>query len=165
MAARAESWKPIDHTGTKRSNGSNSGRLRSQTEEGQDREVGRRGEELIFRRERARVQALGYPESRVVWVSDQNQFADHDILSVGEDGKDVWLEVKATVGTHGRFTWSKGEFERALKERDRYILWRVYRADALDPIAIPFADPIGTLLNGNMQLDIADLHAEVEPCA
>jgi hypothetical protein len=33
--------------------------------------------------------------------------ANDDILSVDDDGSDLWIEVKATTGRDGRFEWSR----------------------------------------------------------
>jgi len=128
-----------------------------------DKMVGRRGEELIFLRELERVKALGYPESRVVWKSEEDPGADYDILSVGDDGEALWLEVKSTTGRDGRFRWPKAEFEKAIQKRSRYILYRVYEAHTTYPSVKEFVDPIGLLLSQRMRLDIATLNAQIEP--
>lgn len=107
--------------------------------------------------------ALGLPASRVLWTSKSNPAADHDILSVAEDGGDLWLEVKSTTGRRGRFDWSRAEFELALKARGRYVLCRVYEADTRSAAVMRVADPIGQLLLGRMRLDISNLVAEVSP--
>ena len=130
-------------------------------QEARDRQIGRRGEEIIYRREVAKVKALGLDESKVIWVSDSIPGADHDILSIDEDGHSLWIEVKSTTGRDGRFRWSKTEFDRARKHRDRYVLYRVYEADTCTPSVRDFRDPVGLLLNDAMRLNISSLHAEV----
>jgi len=125
--------------------------------------LGRRGEELIFRRELERVKTLGYPASRVVWKSEEDPGADYDILSVDDYGEDLWLEVKSTTGKDGRFRWPKAEFERAIRKRSRYILCRVYEAHTTYPSVKEFVDPINLLLLQRMRLDIATLNAQIEP--
>ena len=127
-----------------------------------DREIGRRGEELVYRSELERVKKLGYPESRVEWISEQNPGADHDIRSVGCDGEDLYIEVKSTTGKDGRFQWSKNEFDLARSLRDSYVLCRVYEVDTKTPSMKPFPDPIGLLLQNALRLDISSLNAEVE---
>lgn len=134
----------------------------SDSEEWQ-REIGRRGEELIFRQEKARVKKKGLEESKVVWKSKSNPGASYDIKSVDDDGQDIWIEVKSTTGRDGRFRWPKQEFELALQKRERYILWRVYEAHLNKPTAKPFRDPISILLENKMRLDISNLFAMVEP--
>jgi hypothetical protein len=138
-------------------------RLRTSMELERDREIGARAEELIYLSELERVRTLGYPQSRVVWTSRENPAADHDILSVAEDGGELWLEVKGTRGRDGRFDWSRSEFDRARQERGRYVLCRVYEADTISPSVRRIVDPVGKLLDGQIRLDIATLTAEVPP--
>lgn len=139
------------------------GRLRTPLEQQRDQEIGDRAEELVYLSELKRVTALGYPASRVVWTSRGNPVADHDVLSVADDGGDLWLEVKGTRGCHGRFDWPRAEFDRARRERGRYVLCRVYEADTVSPAVRRIVDPVGKLLDGQIRLDIATLAAEVPP--
>ena len=97
------------------------------------------------------------------WLSESKPASDFDILSVDEDGGELFIEVKATSGRDGRFQWSRSEFERALQERGRYILYRVYQAEARSPVVRSFRDPIALLSQGGLRLDIETLRAEVEP--
>jgi len=136
---------------------------RSPVEQEEDRALGLRGEELVYRAELKRVDTLGYPEARVVWTSKSNPAADHDILSVADDGGDLWLEVKSTTGRHGRFDWPRAEFELALRARERYVLCRVYEAHTTRPTVRREQDPVAKLLAGAMRLDISSLAAEVAP--
>jgi hypothetical protein len=71
--------------------------------------------------------------------------------------------VKSTTGRHGRFDWQRAEFELALRERDRYVLCRVYEADSINPTLRREQDPVGKMLAGRMRLDISSLAAEVAP--
>jgi hypothetical protein len=157
-----ESWIPSVPTG-----GGNRGSYvwtpPEASDEERDKAVGRRGEEIIYRDEIDRVRSMGYPESRVIWIADADPGADYDILSVDDDGKDLWIEVKATTGRDGRFRWPKAEFEKAVEKRSRYILWRVYEADSLLPCTKPFRDPVGILLRKGMRLDINTFNAIIEP--
>lgn len=127
-----------------------------------DREIGRQGEALVYREELERVKKLGYPESRVEWVSEQDPGADHDIRSVDCDGEDLYIEVKSTTGKDGRFQWSKNEFDLARPLRDRYVLYRVYEVDRKTASMKSFPDPVGLLLEDALRLDISSLNAEVE---
>jgi hypothetical protein len=128
-----------------------------------ERKVGRHGEKIIYQQELNRVRHMGYAESRVVWVADQDSGADFDILSVDDDGEDIWIEVKSTTGIDGRFRWPKSEFEKAIEKRNRYILWRVYEASSVTPRVKPFRDPVGILLRKGLRLDIGTFNAMVEP--
>jgi hypothetical protein len=143
--------------------GLGSWRLRTAEEQEADRAVGRRGEELVYREEVKRVKALGFPESRVIWSSERYAASDHDILSVADDGEDLWLEVKATTGRDGRFDWPRSEFELALDKREKYVLCRVYEADTKTASILRQPDPLGLLLAGKMRLDLATLAAEIAP--
>jgi hypothetical protein len=129
-----------------------------------DREVGRRGEELVFQAELKRVRAMGHerPEDLVIWTSQTDPGADHDIQSVGEDGRIRWIEVKSTTGTDGRFEWSRKEFEKALREGDRYELWRVYRTATTAPIAKRFVNPAALVGAYQLILELGSLRACVE---
>ncbi len=112
-----------------------------------------------------RVRAMGHerPEEVVVWTAAHDPGADHDIRSIDQNGLTRWIEVKSTTGTDGRFDWPRKEFEKALNERERYELWRVYKADAASPIAKFFPDPTSLLQHSQLTLDIGTLRAELEP--
>ena len=134
-----------------------------QSDEEWERAIGRRGEEIIYKNELKRVTDLGYPKSRVVWVANENPGSDFDILSINSDGEDIFLEVKSTSGKDGRFRWPKSEFKKAIQERGKYVIWRVYEAQTKKPSVKPFIDPIGILLKRGMRLDINNFNAVIEP--
>jgi hypothetical protein len=137
---------------------------RTVSEMERDRAVGLRGEELVYRMECERVRSAGHPnaESVVIWTSRTDPGADHDIRSVDEGGRPRWIEVKSTIGNDGRFDWSRKEFEKAMREGDRYELWRVYRASSMAPVAKPFRNPARMLGESRMQLELGSLRACVE---
>jgi hypothetical protein len=126
--------------------------------------LGRRGEELIYRMELKKVREFGYdePERYVIWTSCDEPGADHDIRSIDAEGRPRWLEVKATTGTDGRFDWSRKEFEKAFRERDRYELWRVYRVADQAPIAKCFPNPAKMLGTRQILLELGLLRAKIE---
>lgn len=129
-----------------------------------DRQVGARGEEIVYRAELERVRALGFdpPEQKVIWSSHIDAGADHDIQSIDADGLPIWIEVKATSGYDGRFDWPRREFEKALREGARYQLWRVYGATSANPLAKVFSDPITLLRTSVVRLELGGLRAFVE---
>ncbi|MNY39379.1 hypothetical protein D3C86_1740600 [compost metagenome] len=98
----------------------------------------------------------------MIWTSTLDPGADHDIQSIAEDGSPIWLEVKSTSGSDGRFDWSKREFEKALREGPRYQLWRIYGAGSETPTAKLFEDPVALLRKSVLRLEIGDLRAFVE---
>jgi hypothetical protein len=129
-----------------------------------DAQVGQRGEELIYKMELERVRGFGHikPEKHVVWTSLTDQGADHDIKSIDQDGNPRWLEVKSTTGVDGRFEWSKKEFQKALREGDRYELWRVYKAATTSPVAKCFTNPSAMVAASQLMLDLGSLRASIE---
>lgn len=161
--APASDWAPEERQRRGSGGGGGSWIPRSPAEQEEDRALGARGEELVFHAEVERVRALGYPATRVTWTSQSNPAADHDILSVADDGGDLWLEVKSTTGRHGHFSWPRAEFELALRARDRYVLCRVYEAHSTSPTVRREQDPVASLLAHAIRLDIASLAAEVAP--
>lgn len=128
------------------------------------RQLGQRGEALVYRMELERVRAMGHehPEQYVTWTSQDDPLADHDIKSVNENLQPRWIEVKSTTGADGRFDWSRAEFEKALALRERYELWRVYRVDSTNPIAKCFADPTGLIGARRIVLELGTLRANIE---
>jgi hypothetical protein len=129
-----------------------------------DRRVGERGEALVYRLELEKVRAMGHaePERYVIWTSRDHPGADHDIRSIDAEGRPRWLEVKSTTGSDGRFEWSRQEFEKALQERGRYELWRVYRAADRNPTAKCFPNPAELLGMRQIVLELAGLRANIE---
>lgn len=126
--------------------------------------VGRHGEELVYRMELQKVRDMGYaePERYVIWTSRDEPGADHDIRSIDADGRPRWIEVKSTTGVDGRFDWSRKEFEKALRERDRYELWRVYRVADHAPVAKCFRNPARMLGSSQIALELGTLRANIE---
>ena len=99
----------------------------------------------------------------MIWASRNDAGADHDIRSVTDDGGLLWIEAKSTTGTDGWFYWPKKEFEKALRERERYELWRVYESHTTHPIAKSFRDPISLLNRNALRLELGTLRAVIEP--
>jgi hypothetical protein len=96
-------------------------------------QLGNHAEQIVLKLERERVQRLGRSPDEVVWTAESDPYADHDILSLDDDGEQLWVEVKATIGTDGRFVWPLAEFSVAARERSRYVLYRVYKANTENP--------------------------------
>lgn len=130
-----------------------------------DRLLGERGEELVYRLELNRLRAAGYaePEKHAIWTSRSDPGADHDIMSVADDGKPLWIEVKSTMGTDGSFLWPRAEFLKALREGDHYEIWRVYEVHTATPTTKTFRDPTTLLRNSALRLELSTLRAFVEP--
>lgn len=129
-----------------------------------DRELGERGEALVYQMELERVRKTGHPdpEAVVIWTSRTDPGADYDIRSQDENGDPRWIEVKSTSGMDGQFDWSRKEFEKAVRERERYELWRVYRANTTEPIAKCFPNPGKLIGNSRIRLELGTIKAIVE---
>ncbi|MEQ1956779.1 DUF3883 domain-containing protein [Mesorhizobium sp. CN2-181] len=127
--------------------------------------VGRRGEEIVYELELKRVRELGHerPEDHVVWTSQADAGADHDIRSIDDLGRMIWIEVKSTTGSDGRFIWPRREFEKAVAAGDRYELCRVYHVAGTSPQVKRFRNPVGLLSSRQIFLDLNELKANVEP--
>ena len=130
-----------------------------------DKQMGDRGEELVYRQEVERVRSLGYesPEDFVVWTSKNDPGADHDIRSIDENGEPLWIEVKSTTGTDGYFEWPRREFEKALRSGNSYEIWRVYQVHTMQPTARRFRNPISMLSSSRLGLQLGSVKATVEP--
>ena len=130
-----------------------------------DRLLGERGEEVVYLREIERLREAGYesPESLVTWVARDDPTADHDIRSTAEDGGTLWIEVKSTSGLDGNFDWPESEVARAMKERERYVLCRVYRVNSTKPLVKRFPDPLSMIESGHMRLGLGSIRAQLEP--
>ena len=102
------------------------------------------------------------PERYVIWTSRGEPGADHDIRSMDAHGRPRWIEVKSTIGVDGRFDWPRKEFEKALRERERYELWRVYRAADRTPVAKCFRNPARMLGTRQIALELGMLRANIE---
>ena len=111
-----------------------------------------------------KVEELGHidPESVVIWVSQNNKTADHDIDSIDGDGNPKFIEVKSTVGTDGSFEWSNNEFRLAVEKADQYHLVRVYRTASLEPVLIDFSDPVRLWQEGRLALGLKAITGQVD---
>jgi hypothetical protein len=155
---------PASGGGGRYASGSNNWRPPDAYDVDRDQKVGARGEEIVYLDELERVRAFGHerPEDHVIWVSRTQPGADHDIRSIDKHGKPLWLEVKSSMGTDGRFDWPQREFEKALRERDRYILWRVYQAHATHPVAKAFVNPAALLARSKLRVELSGMVGFVE---
>ena len=120
---------------------------------------------LVLREERARLATRGLREEAVVWTADASPAADHDIRSVGDDGQPLYIEVKATRGRDGRFSWPLAEFKLAVEQRGRYVLYRVYEADSRTPTIVGISDPVGAMHDGRLAINVETLAGDIGPVA
>jgi Domain of unknown function (DUF3883) len=136
---------------------------RDDRDEDEDRELGRRGEEMVLRHLREQLGAAGGSTTTVTWVADGQPLANHDIRIDDPESGTTWVEVKATTGRHGRFRWPRAEFQLALQARDRYLLYRVYEADTTSPTLLEIRDPVGHFQEGHLDLGLDSLAGDMGP--
>jgi hypothetical protein len=129
-----------------------------ETSDRHKRELGRRGEQAAFEKERQRVQAFGGDPSAVLWRSDRNPYAPHDIESIDEDGQRIFIEVKSTTESDptGRFPISQPELIQALRHRSRFYIYRVTSVDTATPAVHRYRDPARLLTEGKADLRLSD---------
>lgn len=153
-----------DFTSSKGGGGPGNWNAPTQRDVDRDKQVGDRGEELVYLSELERVRSLGYdrPEDHVVWVSKDDPGADHDIRSIDKNGRPLWIEVKSTTGTDGYFQWPRREFEKALSTGKSYELWRVYRVATKQPVVKRFPNPVSLLKRAQLRLRLGEIQAAVE---
>lgn len=89
--------------------------------------LGLRGEMLVMEYERGRLKELGLSESLLQHVSLKDDGAGFDILSVDENRKPTYIEVKTTSGElDTTFYITRRELEKSKKVGEQYRLYRVY---------------------------------------
>ncbi len=121
--------------------------------ENNNKNLGRRGEELVLEFEKQRVTKLKLDVSKVKWISEYNGYDEvYDILSLNDDGSARYIEVKTTTqGIDFHFFISGREVEFSRRNKDNYFIYRVYDLN-LNPLK-------GTLYKYNCDL-LTDYVAE-----
>ncbi|RZU48794.1 uncharacterized protein DUF3883 [Krasilnikovia cinnamomea] len=122
--------------------------------EADKRRVGRRGEEIVFHKERERLRAAGKDPNRTVWVSAERETSPFDIRSVDDDDQVIYIEVKATrADDPGEpFYISHTELLEAALHRSQYYIYRVTGTDSATPVITRIADPLGEISDGRGRL-------------
>ena len=110
-----------------------------------NRKLGREGEELVFQfeTERLRGQDRGDLAKKIRWVSqDEGDGAGYDILSYDEYGKELFLEVKTTVGSDTTpFYITRNELSLSSERPDAFRLCRVFNF-SIGPRMFELAPPL-----------------------
>ena len=96
--------------------------------ENNNKNLGRRGEELVFEFEKQRVTKLKLDVSKVQWISEvKGDDEGYDILSLNDDGSARYIEVKTTTqGIDFHFFISGREVEFSRRNKDNYFIYRVF---------------------------------------
>ena len=128
---------------------------------------GRRGEEAAYQAERNRLIAAGGDPERVRWISRDIETADHDLESVGEDGKPIYIEVKTTSSDDPgeAFPISAAELLCAAKHQEHYFIYRVTRVRDAVPRITAYAEPLNLVERGLATLDFAQGRMRLPPAA
>lgn len=120
----------------------------------QNRDLGRRGEEFVLKRERDRLSAAGKHKlaDRVEWTADiKGDGVGYDIQSFNLDGAERWLEVKTTRGNiRSSFFLTRTEHDVGLQHPEKWRLVRLFnfdKAPSLFRLRAPLTDRL------NLQVD------------
>ncbi|MEV4691356.1 DUF3883 domain-containing protein [Micromonospora echinospora] len=124
-----------------------------QSEE-EKRQIGKRGEEVAFHKERERLREAGKNPDLVVWVSKDDELSPFDIQSVDADDQVIYIEVKSTKADNPEepFYLSQAELLEASLHGSRYYIYRVTNATAEAPTITRVADPLRKIKEGRGRL-------------
>ncbi|OKI49337.1 sacsin N-terminal ATP-binding-like domain-containing protein [Micromonospora sp. CB01531] len=122
--------------------------------EAEKRHIGKRGEEVVFHKERERLRDAGKNPDLVVWVSKDDELSPFDIQSVDADEQVIYIEVKSTKADNPEepFYLSQAELLEASLHGSRYYIYRVTNAAAETPTIIRIADPLRKIKEGKGRL-------------
>ena len=106
--------------------------------ENNNKNLGRRGEELVLEFEKQRVTKLKLDVSKVQWISEvKGDDEGYDILSLNDDGSARYIEVKTTTqGIDFHFFISGREVEFSRRNKDNYFIYRVFNLNKSPKIYI-----------------------------
>lgn len=100
----------------------------------QNRALGLKGEDWVYRYEKKRLREAGLPHlaEQVKWIArDVGDGTGYDIMSFNEDGGERYIEVKTTnSGANTPFYVSKNEVDFSHEMGDRFFLYRVFNFDS-----------------------------------
>lgn len=98
-------------------------------------EIGLKGEEYILKTEKERLTSLGIKNSEYpVHVALISPSYGYDILSIDEEGVEIYIEVKSTSRIKEdpaakSFFMTSNEYKRYEMDKDKYKIYRVYNTD------------------------------------
>ena len=106
--------------------------------ENNNKNLGRRGEELVLEFEKQRVTKLKLDVSKVQWISEvKGDDEGYDILSLNDDGSARYIQVKTTTqGIDFHFFISGREVEFSRRNKDNYFIYRVFNLNKSPKIYI-----------------------------
>jgi hypothetical protein len=125
--------------------------------------TGKRGEKIVYRKERDRVAAFGGDPDAVFWRSKDDELAPIDIISIDEGGDRVYIEVKATSASDPTtpFDISRSELLEAGAYGNWYYIYRVTDTNTAKPRITRWSNPMkliresqGRLLLSGAQMEL-----------
>lgn len=107
--------------------------------------------------ERRRLSELGFDPDAVIWRSERHPYAPYDIESLDDEGQRIFIEVKATGSEDpgDPFEISEAELRCALREGDRYFVYRVTLAHTATPHITRYCDPLRLVRLGHAGLRLS----------
>ena len=125
--------------------------------------TGKRGEEIVYRKERDRVATLGLNPDAVFWRSKDDELAPIDIISFNESGDRIYIEVKATSSSDPStpFDISRSELLEAGAYGDRYYIYRVTDTNTSKPRITRWSNPMRLIRENQGRLLLAGAQMEL----
>jgi hypothetical protein len=136
----------------------------------ESRKVGDAGERIVIKHERERLSRAGRQDlaDRVRWHAQQLEFPGWDVTSFADDGREVFIEVKSSVGkTVSSVNLTANEWDAACdpSRRDRYFIYLVTNALSSAPIIERLANPASLVDEGKITCEpivyVVDLRSPV----
>ena len=131
--------------------------------ESERRQIGRRGEEIAYIKERERLAELGLDPDLVTWESQVDELAPYDILSFDDHRQRIYIEVKSTTASDPTepFYISQAELVEASVHGDRYYIYRVTDVDTAEPRITRWPNPMLLVKNEQGRLKVATAQMEL----
>ncbi len=125
--------------------------------------TGKRGEMIVFEKERQRVAAAGGTPGSVFWRSEKDELAPIDIVSVDDAGHRIYIEVKATSASDPStpFDISRSELLEAGAYGDQYFIYRVTDANTASPRITRWRNPLRLIRENHGRLLLSGAQMEL----
>jgi hypothetical protein len=110
----------------------------------ESKKVGDQGEKIVYVLEQQQCQLAGIDIERVVWHAERGETPGWDITACDANGKPVYIEVKASVGTKvSELILTANEWTAAQRHRDKYVIYLVTEVMSQQPKIERIRDPWG----------------------
>lgn len=115
--------------------------------------IGEEGELFVLDYEKQRLKKLGFQNlaDQVVQISKLNVAAGYDILSYDQNGQEIFIEVKTSIGSHLSFEITENELNKARQFQDSYFVYKVINFANL-PKIVPICNPARLVDEGKLIL-------------